>query len=233
MNRSTNLMGLIIGGAMVAGLAGCDKNTGSTSFQADDALSQREEQRDLRAEENPNESPAYVSDQAHQPAANVQAQDTEAGNANTPVMPKARYAELSFAEGSTSLSEDSREQLRGLADDIDESKEVYLTIQAQDGDTIEATAPPEELAAMTQPRVKAIQKFLHEQGMNIVKVGINQTGEVGNFGEGSALARPEPGNQQTATSNDGSSAEQDMETPQIVVITIVEADKPLIGGVSP
>lgn len=229
MNRSTNLLGLIIGGVMFAGLAGCDKNTGS-SLQPDDSLSQGGEQRDLRAEQSQDESPAYTSDQAHQPAANYRAQDTDAATANTPVMPNARYAELTFAEGSTSLSERSRDQLRGLAEDIEESKDVYLTIRAQDGDTIDATEPSEEMAAMTQPRVKAIQKFLNEQGLNVVKVGIDQAGEVGNFGEGSALARPETGDERGAMSTDELNAGQATEAAQFVVITIVEDDKPLIGG---
>lgn len=131
------------------------------------------------------------SDKVHPPAPKVEPEDMDALRTDQPVMAHAKYEGIRFAPDSSTLDQTAQEKLDSLADEIDSDVNVYLTVRVKDENGIEATPPDTELAAMANPRMQSIKSYLEDQGMNIVKVGVDSAEEVGNYGEDNALVRPD------------------------------------------
>ena len=131
------------------------------------------------------------SDKIHEPAPKVEPEDMDALRADQPVMALAKYEGIRFAPDSSTLDETAQEKLDSLADEIESDVNVYLTVRVKDENGIEATPPDAELSAMANPRMQSIKSYLEEQGVNIVKVGVDSAQEVGNYGEDNALVRPD------------------------------------------
>ena len=138
----------------------------------------------------PNQSDDVESIATESKESNAEAMRTDALDGDAVVMPKATYKDVTFEEGKITFTDESKEELKALADELDKSKDVYLTVRAVDSDTIEATEPKEPFASLVNERFQAINRHLGLLGLAISESRLDDSGKVSSYGEDNALARP-------------------------------------------
>lgn len=113
----------------------------------------------------------------------------DARRGNTPIMPKADYDRVEFAEASADLTREARQTLDQVAQDFQDKGPVLLTLRMKDEDTVDATEPREQYEKLTPERVTAVKNYLQHNGVEIEKVAVDETGSVEDMGEHAAMAR--------------------------------------------
>lgn len=168
---------------------------------------------DMTSEQRASEpSPPWFSssDEPNAEGANSSEQQLDALSPVRPSAPRAAYTRVEFAENSSYLSDEAKEELTELADSLDKEQPSYLTIRIEDA--IEPTEPHASTKVLTEPRAEAVRYYLERQNVKIAEMAVDEAGEIADIGEGRPMARPEP-------------EQADLETQYVVVTVAVDWQK--------